>query len=240
MADLNKLYKLKSPKVVGGSCIVGLGILGILKTLGYPVDVWNLFWPTVLILIGTGMLLEPREYRHSVNGFVCVLIGGSFLIRNLGIFQFDVELVFYVTAVIVGIRVITVASASSNKSIINTHYINVHAYFRGGKFIFPRCLFKGGVASAFFLGGRRIDLCKAEIDSSHDPVIVNVNVMWGGLAFRVPDDWNVVMKLVNIGGVFFNKTKQIYQTEEALINPVESRTLIIKGYILCGFLIVTN
>lgn len=238
--DLDRLYKLKSPKTVGGLCIVGLGILGLLRTHGFDISVWGLFWPTVLILIGIGLLLEPKELRFPVNGLLCIFIGGSFLIRNLGIYPITAELIFYTTAIILGVRIVTVASASSKNSITNTNYIKVHAYFRSGKFVFPHRPLKGGVVSAILFSGRVLDLRNAVLDSGKHPVIINVFVSGGTLVFKIPEDWNIVVRVVNIMSIVSNKTEPRYETEDSLMQAVENRTLIIKGYNITGLIKVTN
>ena len=63
--------------------------------------------------------------------------------------------------------------------------------------------FKGGDVVAVF-GGVNIDLRNAAI--AGERAVIDLNLLFGGVDIRVPENWNVVMKGVAIFGAFEDKT----------------------------------
>ena len=63
-------------RTVIGLLIIAAGILLLLKSLGIGTD-YNVgdFWPVILIVIGLGKILQPKEHRQLYWGLVITAIG---------------------------------------------------------------------------------------------------------------------------------------------------------------------
>lgn len=82
------------------------------------------------------------------------------------------------------------------------------------------------------MGGFEVDLRQAEL--SPDGARVEVFVMMGGVDFKVPENWNVVLKVTPIlGGTEF-KAHMPTPTEAG------NRTLTISGVVIMGGVEVKN
>ncbi len=86
--------------------------------------------------------------------------------------------------------------------------------------------FKGGRVTTI-LGGGIIDLTGAKL-AEGDNVIEFTSIM-GGMTFRVPQDWKVIVNVHSIFGGFEDKRRFFRQVE-----PKGNATLIIKGTVLMG------
>jgi len=49
-----------SSRVIIGIAILAMGILFLLQTV-FGINVWSLFWPVILIIVGLSLILRPRE-----------------------------------------------------------------------------------------------------------------------------------------------------------------------------------
>lgn len=86
--------------------------------------------------------------------------------------------------------------------------------------------FKGGRVSTI-LGGGIIDLSGAKL-ADGDNVLELTSIM-GGITFRVPHDWKVIVNVHSIFGGFEDKRRYFNQDE-----PKGNSTLIIKGTVIMG------
>jgi predicted membrane protein len=91
--------------------------------------------------------------------------------------------------------------------------------------------FRGGEVTAI-MGGFAIDLRGAAI--AGDSATIHVFALWGGVEFKVPEDWNVAMAGVPILGGFTNSARSFRQGDAA------AKTLIVKGTAVMGGVEVKN
>lgn len=86
--------------------------------------------------------------------------------------------------------------------------------------------FKGGSVSTI-LGGGIVDLSGAKLAEGDN--ILEITSIMGGVTFRVPHDWKVIVNVHSIFGGFEDKRRYFNQDE-----PTGNSTLIIKGTVIMG------
>lgn len=74
-------------QIVTGLLLIALGLifLGERQHWVPMIDIGRL-WPVLLIVLGAGRFMAPREDGTHRNGLWMVFIGGLFLLNNYGIF----------------------------------------------------------------------------------------------------------------------------------------------------------
>ncbi len=89
-----KPYKTKNNdgSIAFGFIVLGIGVILLLRKMGFFIPGWVLSWPMILIAIGTFSLVK-HEFR-SFFGAVMLFLGSYFLLRNE--FGFDFGLGQYV------------------------------------------------------------------------------------------------------------------------------------------------
>ncbi len=71
------------------------------KLLKWEASFWDILWPSFMLVFGIGGLLP----KFSVLSFGAALLGGYFLVQNLGLWKLDIagELIFPICVVVFGI-----------------------------------------------------------------------------------------------------------------------------------------
>ncbi len=80
------------------------GLFFIARLKGWEVGFWSILWPSALLIFGIRGLLHRFSFTH----IVCSLLGGYFLIDNLGIFELSIsgDLIFPALIIIFGISLL--------------------------------------------------------------------------------------------------------------------------------------
>lgn len=80
------------------------GLLLASRMLGWGAGFWSIVWPSALLVFGLFATLRTPRFTH----IVCALLGGYFLIDNLGIFDISLDkgLIFPALIVIFGISLL--------------------------------------------------------------------------------------------------------------------------------------
>lgn len=103
-----KPYKHKNNdgSIVFGIIIIFIGVILLLRKLGFFIPGWVLSWPMILIAVGTFTLIK-HEFR-SFFGAVTLFIGSYFLLRNEFDFDFGLgQYIWPVGLIILGIYLVT-------------------------------------------------------------------------------------------------------------------------------------
>ncbi len=89
------------------------------RYLEWEVGFWGIAWPTALLVFALASL--PRGF-HFTN-VICALLGGYFLVNNLGVFEFypDKKLLFPVLIILVGISLFLDALRKPKKGRFSVH-----------------------------------------------------------------------------------------------------------------------
>jgi predicted membrane protein len=191
-----------------GGLIVLVGLLMLLDNLNIVRfhDLWR-FWPVAVIIMGVAKVLEARSPIGYVVGGMVTLVGAFLLLDNLDIVPFNFDLIW--PLVLIGFGVTVLLRAIERKKCvtgapgISNPDVSLWSVFSGVKRKIDSQDFKGGDIVAVF-GGVNIDLRNAAI--AGERAVIDLNLLFGGVDIRVPENWNVVMKGVAIFGAFEDKT----------------------------------
>lgn len=218
-----------SRRSILGLLVIAVGVLLFLGAMG-QIDAGEIFskgWPAILIVIGLFSFFENSSSR--VFGVIMIIVGVFYQLKVLDIFFQDVEIWMFIwptIIIIVGLFLIFPRKKHNN----DTNVLNNTAIFGGGELNIVSQDFTGGEVSAIF-GGMEVDLRDAAI-SGNDPAVINIFVAFGGVDFKVPDDWTVEVKAIPLFGGWDNKHKPSRNQNDGSLNP--HKHLVVKGLILFG------
>ena len=95
------------------------GLMVAARSAHWDVGFWDIAWPSALLVFGLSSL--PRRF-HFTNA-VCALLGGYFLVKNLGFlkFTFNEDLIFPVIVVVFGLSLLVDALGKPKKGHFHIH-----------------------------------------------------------------------------------------------------------------------
>jgi predicted membrane protein len=218
-------------RLLVGLLFVAAGLLFTLSNFGLiRLRDARQYWPLILVAVGLLRLTSRRIF----SGLVFLGIGVLLQMRALGVVWFRIEWLFPLVFVLVGLRILT--DGFHRRWPPRTGPaggpINEWAVFGGG----DRRIsseFAGGQANAVF-GGFNLDLRNSTMVG--DAASIDVFCFCGGGEIRVPEAWNVTMKVVAIFGGTDDKTRHDFTAAPG--SP--GKTLVLTGFILFGGLGVKN
>ena len=219
-------------RLVIGLALIAGGILFTLDNFGL-VDVGDLwrFWPLVLVALG----LAKFASRSFFTGTILIALGTLFFLRTFGLLHFHLRYLLPLIFVFIGLRIVFAHRPGARTWDASTNpsgTLNEWAVFGGGerRIISPN--FQGGQANAVF-GGFNLDLRDSKM--AGDRAVIDVFCFCGGGELRVPEDWNVILKVVPIFGGTDDKSRHV------LSEPARARKdLLVTGFILFGGLGIKN
>ncbi len=221
---MNKLNKT----TLLGIIFVIIGLVIVMSNLGiFPwyIRRYIFQWENILMLIGLFLILADENKR--VGG---ILLGLGFIFVLDDWFYVDVSIwdLWPIALIVVGIYIIrrktpTTADIEA-ESAEDKDLIEDTAIFSGGDKVITSHNFRGGTLTAIF-GGSNIDLTTSKLS----PRSANIEIfyLFGGSKIRVPQDWNVELRVTSIFGGMTDKRVIKDHTE----NPEK---LYIKGLIVFG------
>lgn len=166
---------------VSAFVLLAVGGIFLASNFGFITrNVWEFFWPMMLIIWGVGMLargFERREGRMPNWGGRDRSDWGSFG-RNFGPVQDE-----------------------------GPNTVHQWAIFGGSRRRVDSQEFEGGEALAIF-GGVKVDLRQAA--SKKDEVYLEANALFGGVDIRVPETWNVIIRGMGVFGGYEDGTRGRY------------------------------
>jgi len=219
-------------RLVIGVSLIAAGVLFTLDNFGV-IEIGNFwkFWPLVLVAVGVTKLLA----RSFLSGVALCMVGGLFLARNFGGLHFRLSYLLPLVFVFIGLRIVFAqrpGARSWDASANPGGTLNEWAVFGGGerRIISPN--FQGGQANAVF-GGFNLDLRDSKM--AGDNATIDIFCFCGGGELRVPEDWNVILKVVPIFGGTDDKSRH------SAGDPGKARKqLLVTGFILFGGLGIKN
>ncbi len=242
-------------RIVIGLVVVAAGVILLLESLEFGIDVhiWD-YWPILVILLGLGKILQPKEFRQIFWGVLLIGIGALFQLNNLGIIDFWFDDLWPIIIILVGIAILKgsrfkpvilcfsdkdrntwkrdswCGSFSDKKHSVSNGHIDITAILGGGDYNISSKQFKGGKVTAI-LGGCELDFSNAEIAGDEERVVIDTSVIMGAIEMRVPTDWQVILQGTPIFGAVENKTA----------SPKESgKKIIIRGSVIMGAIEIKN
>jgi predicted membrane protein len=162
--------------------------IGVLLFLDYSFEgfsfgyLLSFFWPTLLIAIGSLMLL--RASRPSFGALILLLLGVYFLTKKLGYLPENSAGIFIAGGLVfVGIWLILMQKDYQKTNQTTRDTINSFALMSGTQTRIQSKQFKGGSVFAF-MGGVEIDLSNVTLDEKG--AYLECTAIMGGIEIRVP------------------------------------------------------
>jgi len=244
---MQKKKNLFDSRIVVGILILLAGVLLLLDKMdiGVNVDIGD-FWPVIIIVIGVGKILQPKENRQLYWGIVITAVGTLFLLNNLGYIHFWFNELWPILLILLGIEILRsgffkhhvktrrcfhhshgrshyeVFKDGEVSEEVDKDYIDVSVLLGSGNYRFNHKQLKGGQVSAL-MAGCELDLRNAGMEK--DQLTLEISSIMSGVEIWVPTNWEVVMHGNPVLGGIEDKT---YKPE----NP--EKKLIIKGSVIMG------
>jgi predicted membrane protein len=221
-----------------GAIIVAAGCLLLLDNLGIVRfhDIWQ-YWPVLLVAWGVSRIVDSRSPSGWVWGGIIALIGAFLLLDALDIFVFNIEVMWPLILIAVGVSVLVRTMErgqfrAAGAQFPDSPIVGAHSFFGENKSGSGTKDFKGGEATAIF-GATRFDLRNASM--TVDEARIDVNVVFGEVEVRVPENWNVASRAVAVFAGVSDKTIH------PKIDPnVKTPRLIITGAVVFGGITLRN
>lgn len=224
-------------KVVLAAFLIGAGVLALLSNFNVlPLEVRHIIfsWQMLLIAIGIVMLFGRHKFR---SGIILIVLGTAFLIPKIIDFPLNTNLVLW-PAILIAIGFMVLFKGNnkieesfkhefSEESMNGNDFVNDNHIFGGGNYIVTSEKFQGGKITSIF-GGGKYDFTRAKLAEGKSNVLT-ISVIFGGLEFIVPSDWDVKVEVDSIFGGFSNK-----RNEYSTANVDFTRQLIIRGSAVFG------
>jgi predicted membrane protein len=204
-----------------GLIILTIGVVMLLKALGFVFPIWFISWPMLLILIGVGLL--AGNSKNNGSGIILILLGSFFMLRKYVFIPAEFRLyIVPVGLILLGLYLIFKKRKEDRwmKDFLNQQNIQhqkvSHEDDKADKSSFSRsettthsemeaetfqahAFFTGIVRRIFsknFKGGKASAIFGGtEIDLTHadiqDEAIIHVEIAFGGVKMIVPSHWNV-------------------------------------------------
>jgi predicted membrane protein len=258
-----KRYGPHSPgkHLFSGLVFVTVGAVFLLGNMGIlDVDRIIRFWPVILIAAGLFKIVESGEDYAQSGGIFWVVVGGLFLLGNLGILRVAFRDLWPVVLIGIGALMLwrsalnrravrefsenptppgpsesragseTTGAPTEPRVEISSNSILSAMAILGSVERRNNCQDFRGGSATAVMGRCEIDLRAAAITAPHEPVL-EVFAMWGGIEVRVPPDWTVVSQVDPILGGYDDSTQPPKQ---------ESKRFVIRGSVIMGGIEVTN
>ncbi len=216
-------------RLVFGLVIVVLGVLFTLDNLGV-LDAGDTlrYWPVVLVAYGVSRLLGVGGRRHLAMGVMFTVAGVWLLLHAFGFTRWEPWDFWPVFLILIGFSMVqgslTRRSRSTPEGTENSDTLNAFALWSGVGRKITSQQFRGGEVTAI-MGGHEIDLRGARL--AGDSAEIDLFVWWGGVDFRIPEDWQVTLNGIVVMGGIEDQTKA---PPPGTARP----NLILKGLVLMG------
>ncbi|WP_406242490.1 LiaF transmembrane domain-containing protein [Tissierella carlieri] len=206
------------------------GIILILIGAGFLLDqfaiisfgeIFSLYWPSILILVGLLGFLDRKSSKFSNT--IMIIIGAMIQIDRLDLVDINLyRLIGPIVLILVGLKIIFSRSGfveittgndssesshnswSSNRNITLEDTIDAFVMMSGIETNNQSQEFKGGRATAV-MGGIDIDLRGAKLYNNE--AHIEVNAIMAGVEIFVPDGWRVEVTGFPLLGGWSNKTR---------------------------------
>jgi len=228
-------------KVITGILIIAVGVILLLGTLGYnlDIDIWD-FWPLIFVAIGIKIMVTHHGSNDVLWGFFVFSIGVLFQLNKLDYIDIDFHDIWPLILIYIGITIIISGgkhrsrfghhrhNQSTENKDTNGDKINISAILGGGEYNYSNKKLKGGKIFAI-MGGCEIDLRNSDFEGRE--MIINIFTLMGGIEMRIPQDWSVSIEGTPILGSISDKTKSLNGSRKKLI---------ITGEAIMGGIEITN
>ncbi len=203
------------------------GIILILIGAGFLLDqfyiisfseIFSLYWPSILILVGLLGFLDRKSSKFG--NILMIIIGAMIQIDKLDLVDINVyKLIGPIVLILLGLKIIlsrgsiaevqfghdsSETSYNTSKNVTLEDTIDAFVMMSGIETNNQSQQFRGGKATAI-MGGIDIDLRGAILYNNE--AYLEINAIMGGVEIFVPDDWRVEVTGFPVLGGWSNKTK---------------------------------
>jgi len=221
-----KKVSFLSGKVIVGILIIAAGVVLLLGTLGYDLDIdlWD-FWPLILIAIGIKIMVSHYDSKDILWGFFVFSIGVILQLNKLDYIDVSFHDIWPLILIYIGIQIIMSGGKHRSHRLhrgkgmlkdedVKGDRINVSAILGGGEYHYSSKKLKGGKISAI-MGGCEIDLRDSDFEG--EEMIINVFALMGGIEMRIPQSWTVILEGTPILGGMSDQTRTLNGSKKKLI-----------------------
>jgi hypothetical protein len=233
-------------KVAGGILVVAVGVLFLLRAMEVHIPQSDLIFRWEMILIAVGFISVIKHKFKKGFGFVLMLVGAIFIVKNSFHTFINPQLVWPVLIIIFGIMIIFKPRKRHNHrehwkkfkrktefpqhledldSISKDDFIDSVSFFGGVKKNVVSKQFKGADIVTIF-GGSEINLNQADFV---DKAIIDVTNIFGGMTLIIPSNWQIKSELVSAFAGIEDKRPPHNASAE-----VSEKILILRGTCIFG------
>jgi hypothetical protein len=234
-----------TPRLILGLALIFFGVIFTLDNFRIldASEIWR-FWPLVLVAMGLARLWTGT-FWHGPAGIVFLVLGVAFTLRNFGLLRFHLSYLFPLILVFIGARIVfghfprggprfslpgRTGPAAAEAAAPGR--LNDWAIFGGVDRRFAGSAFPGGEVSAIF-GGFSLNLRGATMVG--DEARIDVFAFCGGGDIKVPEDWNVAVRVVPLFGGTDDKSRH------PLPEPGKTvKQLVVTGWVIFGGIGIKN
>lgn len=236
-----------------GIVLLSIGLLLLIKKLGFFFPDWILSWPMILILVGVVNLIKYQF--KSLFGVILTFLGLFFLFEREFNFDFGLDR-YLVPIVLIGVGIHLIIKKRKEKNFLENKSFPTltndiaekpqseesgYSDFEIQEGSFSNRLYESAILSGInkriiskdlnsgklttVLGGIDLDLTQADFSGQ---IYLQVDVIFGGIKLIVPPHWQIQTEVTNIAAGI--EDKRLYRQSEV----DNSKVLIIRGTILFG------
>lgn len=243
MKDEQDRDPLFSTRLLVGIWIIAMGAIFLAGNLGL-IDsryVFRLFWPLLLVMVGTGMVTQHNGRRANRWGWVFITIGIWIFADKIGWVDINFwQIAFPVALLALGGMLVWRAFNAPRTELPGgampdgaaddrAEFVRSFAVMSGTELRPVSRPFRGADLSAV-MAGIKLDLTDARMDG--DSAAIEVFAFWGGIEIHVPPDWTVTSRVATLMGGFIDKRRPT--------STVPAKTLVISGFVVMSGIEVKN
>lgn len=210
--------------IVGG----GIFLMRNFNMLHFDIPFDIISWRLIPLMIGINALMK-KDY---INGVVSILFAIIFYIPDFLTAAEKVQYYKLWPLALVAIGVVILLKRQFPKQFDGTqiqagdlNFINESNIMGGSSKKFFTKEFIGGKINCI-MGGSEVNLTEADLVNNS---VLNIFVVAGGIALRVPKEWNIQLDIMAIAGGVDDK---ITKYPENVVNP--AKRLVLTGYVVAG------
>jgi predicted membrane protein len=243
-------HKTLGSRVILGIILIAIGLIYLLKSFYFPIDIEIFSFPFILVVIGIIIMLNSGNKLFGAIVFIFGLLlyfGDHITIWPFFFILWGIYIIFKHRSrrprnfenpqpgsdpdEKKDFRDDIADFVKSEKkhfydSSIRKDYLDDVSVFGGGHKVIYSDSFKGGNITAIF-GGSEIDLTQCKLAPGEN--VIDVVIIFGGSTIIVPNNWDVILNVTPLFGGFSNKKSRYIRSETE-----PSGTLVIKGVVLFG------
>lgn len=226
-------------RLLVGLWVIALGAIFLAGNLGWldTRHAFRLFWPLLMVLVGTSLVVQPRNERTQRLGWVFIGIGvwifaGKIGWINVGFWQLALPMALLA----LGGMLVWRAFAGQRAEVTppgeveeHAEYVRCFAVMSGTELRPVSRPFRGADLSAV-MAGVKLDLTGARMEG--DSATIDIFAFWGGMEIYVPPEWTVISKVATLMGGFVDKRRPT--------STVATKTLVITGFVVMSGIEVKN